>query len=284
MLTSETEVKATIDWYSYTADSPKYHQQSTMKCVELDRGLYGYTNGVKFLDGRIELVNPCQPKMRTHVQYSGSALSYGYEIYHVSPFEIIALEPIKMSVTRIDVALDICPGSINIGELARMTDEGHYLSRSTSAMYISTLGEKGETLYIGAPSSKIRLRIYDKAAEQGTDSEWTRIELQVRGKQANDLRDRLVGAGYGVEIIAPAIRAFCDFPESREYQQVLGRKSDGLSPPKQTETDTRAWLLTTVTTALAREIARDETGTFKASFLTGLSLALDDAKKQIRQV
>lgn len=283
MITSETDVKSTIDWYSYTSDSPKYHRKSTMRCIELDRGLYGYTNGVKFLDGRIELVNPGQPKMRTHVQYSGTALSYGYEIYEVSPFEIIALEPVSMSVKRIDVALDVKPGSIDIRELARMTDIGHYVSKSTSAMYINTLGEKGETLYIGAPSSKIRLRIYDKAAEQGLDEDWTRIELQVRGKQAHDLRDRIVSASDNTVIIAPAIRAFCDFPESREYQQVLGRKSDGLSPPQPSETDTRAWLLTTVISALSRELARDEAGNFASDWQTALRLGLDDAKKKIRQ-
>ena len=283
MLTSETEIKATIDWYSYTTDSPKYHPQSTMKCVELAHGLYGYTNGVKFLDGRIELVNPGQPKMRTHVQYSGSALSYGYENYHLSPFDVIALEPINQRVRRIDVALDIKPGSIDIASLARMTDKRHYISKATKATYYKTLQQEGETLYVGAPTSKLRLKVYDKAAEQGLDGDWTRIELQVRGEQAQTLRDRIVSADNGVAIIAPTIRAYCDYPESREYQQVLGNKSIELSPPQPSETDTRAWLLTTVISALSSELAKDENGKFTAKWQTALRLGLDEAKKKIRQ-
>ena len=283
MLTSETQVKATIDWYSYTADSPTYHPQSTMKCIELAHGLYGYTNGVKFLDGRIELVNPSQPKMRIHVQYSGSALSYGYENYNLNPFEIIALEPANMRVRRIDVALDIKPGSIDIAALAKMTEEKHYISKATKSLYFRTLQEKGETLYVGAPTSNIRLRIYDKAAEQGLDGDWTRIELQVRGNQAHALRNAIAAPGGGAAMIAPTIRAFCDYPESREYQQVIGNKSSELSPPQTSQTDTRAWLLTTVITALSREIARDETGKFTTKWQTALRLGLVETKKEIRQ-
>lgn len=283
MITSETEVFATIDWYSYTSDNPTYHPKSTMNCIELEYGLYGYTNGVKFLDGRLELVNPDQPAMKTHVQYSGSALMCGSESYQVSPWEIIGLTSPNMQVTRIDVALDIRQGSLDIKALAKMTDMGHYLSKATSSMYISTLQAPGETLYIGAPSSKVRLRIYDKAAEQNLAEDWTRLELQVKGKRADNLRNSMVASDDGAALIAPTIRGFADFPESREYQQVMGSKSIGLSTPQPSETDTQAWLLTTIISALSTEIAMDETGNFAKKWMTALKLGIVAAKKKISQ-
>lgn len=47
------------------------------------------------------------------------------------------------------------------------------------------------TVYIGAPSSSFRLRIYDKAKEQfapedpAYNDHWIRVEMVMRGKQAN---------------------------------------------------------------------------------------------------
>jgi hypothetical protein len=38
-----------------------------------------------------------------------------------------------------------------------------------------------ETLYIGSPNSDLRIRIYDKAKEQGVEGDWWRIEAQLRG-------------------------------------------------------------------------------------------------------
>jgi len=43
----------------------------------------------------------------------------------------------------------------------------------------------GATAYLGAPSSSFRVRIYDKALEQGEPGHWVRVELVMRSKNAN---------------------------------------------------------------------------------------------------
>ncbi len=283
MITSDTEISVTVDWYSYTADSPLYHARSTMKCVELDRGMLGYTNGVKFLDGRVELVNPDRPQMRVHVQYSGTALATGNEIYKVSPYEIISIITPGERVSRIDIAIDVRKGSLYIAGLAEKVNKGKYISPAKKSMYISTLGEKGETLYVGAPSSKVRCRIYDKAAELGINENWTRIELQVRGKRAGNVKSALVKGGSDMSSIPKIIKGFLDFPDMPEYALVVGCKSLGLSAPNRSDSDTREWLMTTVISSLAREIARDETGKFKSDFLTSLNGQIAEEKKKIKQ-
>ena len=40
-------------------------------------------------------------------------------------------------------------------------------------------------MYIGAPSSEFRVRIYDKALEQGVEGHWIRVELVMRSANAN---------------------------------------------------------------------------------------------------
>jgi len=57
------------------------------------------------------------------------------------------------------------------------------------ATKIVNLNEKGTTLYIGAPTSRVRLRVYNKTAESGitpdTGGEYVRFELQCRNQYAD---------------------------------------------------------------------------------------------------
>jgi hypothetical protein len=54
---------------------------------------------------------------------------------------------------------------------------------------ITNLHEKGTTLYVGAPTSRVRLRIYNKTAESGitpeSGGEYVRFELQCRDQYAD---------------------------------------------------------------------------------------------------
>jgi hypothetical protein len=71
-------------------------------------------------------------------------------------------------------------------------------------MKITNINEKGTTLYIGAPTSDLRLRIYNKTAESDirpdSGGEYVRIELQCRNRYADKafiaLRNNMVRAFY----------------------------------------------------------------------------------------
>jgi len=64
-------------------------------------------------------------------------------------------------------------------------------SRRYKCSVISNLWETGCTLYVGAPSSDRRLRVYNKSAESGeypgAGGEWLRVEIQARNKYADRL-------------------------------------------------------------------------------------------------
>jgi len=57
------------------------------------------------------------------------------------------------------------------------------------AIKVVNIGEKGTTLYVGAPTSRVRLRIYNKTAESGikpeSGGEYVRFELQCRDQYAD---------------------------------------------------------------------------------------------------
>lgn len=266
MLTSETEFTNTIDWFSFTCDSPQYHEKSTMLCTELDRGMYGYSGGVKFVDGRLELINPDRPDMRVHVQYNGSSLLENH-LCGVSAWEIVSIRSSGEKIARIDLAIDIKKGALDIVGLAEMVKAGQLVSQARKSMFISSLDAPGATLYIGSPSSDQRLRIYDKAAEQGMAGiEWTRIELQLRGKRSHIARSMLLTNG-GFGFIPTLVRSFADFPQSAEYAVSVGHSSRAIGAPKRSGSDTRKWLETTVVSSLAKEVVKPGGADFLRDFL-----------------
>ena len=89
-----------------------------------------------------------------------------------------------MKITRLDVAFDDHTGVLPLKEVIDDTQCGMYVSRSD--YWETRLSSKGSMIQIGSPQSKILIRIYDKAAERGYDSDthWVRCEMQMRDDRA----------------------------------------------------------------------------------------------------
>lgn len=86
-------------------------------------------------------------------------------------------------VTRLDVAYDDHTGLLDIKKIMRDTEKGLFVSKSDFWEIITS--SKGTTIQIGSPTSKVLIRIYDKAAEQGIpDEHWVRCEMQLRDDRA----------------------------------------------------------------------------------------------------
>ena len=70
-------------------------------------------------------------------------------------------------------------------------NKGHYVTRAKNVKKVYSSckydSDKG-TIYFGSRTSKVFIRIYDKALEQGLDDvEWTRVELELKDKEYNKL-------------------------------------------------------------------------------------------------
>ena len=102
-------------------------------------------------------------------------------------FQLLAADD-TANFSRIDVACDDREDYLCMDDIVRKVQDNEVNSRmSKRSVVVSYNGTQrnGSTVYIGAESSDFRVRIYDKALEQGIDDHWIRVELVMRGKNAN---------------------------------------------------------------------------------------------------
>lgn len=101
------------------------------------------------------------------------------------------------NVSRIDIACDDREGFLDMEEIIEKVRTNELNSRMTKrSVVVSYDGTQrsGSTVYIGAPSSDFRVRIYDKALEEGIDGHWVRVELVMRQKNAKAFAEQLLTA------------------------------------------------------------------------------------------
>ena len=102
-------------------------------------------------------------------------------------FQLLASDA-DANVSRIDIACDDREGYLDMDAILTKTQTNEVNSRMTTrSTVISFNGQErsGATAYLGAPSSSFRVRIYDKALEQGEPGHWVRVELVMRSRNAN---------------------------------------------------------------------------------------------------
>jgi len=101
-------------------------------------------------------------------------------------FQLLAADE-TANVSRIDIACDDRKGFLNMEEIVEKVQANEINSRMTKRSVIVSFDgtqRSGSTIYLGAPSSDFRVRIYDKALEEGVDGHWIRVELVMRHKNA----------------------------------------------------------------------------------------------------
>lgn len=92
------------------------------------------------------------------------------------------------NISRIDIACDDREGYLDMEQIIAKTRANAVNSRmrwKDIHESIDGADKAGATVYIGAPSSDFRVRIYDKALEQGVEGHWVRVELVIRQSNAN---------------------------------------------------------------------------------------------------
>lgn len=97
----------------------------------------------------------------------------------------------NLHITRLDVAFDDHTGLLDIKTIERDTKEGRWIGCFRQANVNHSIYNdrpEGISVIFGSPQSKVRCRIYDKAAERGyTDGRhWVRVELQLRDGRAEE--------------------------------------------------------------------------------------------------
>lgn len=122
-------------------------------------------------------------------------------------FQRLAGDP-SCNISRVDVACDEFEGWLDMDDIIQKTQNNEINSRMTKRqVVVSYDGAKrnGATVYLGSPSSDFRVRIYDKALEQGEDRHWIRVELVLRGDNAVAFVDQAVAFGEVGRLAAQVI-------------------------------------------------------------------------------
>lgn len=99
------------------------------------------------------------------------------------------------NITRLDIACDDRSGVLDMDAICDFVRRNHVRSRMTSRSVLESwdgTGKRGATVYIGAASSSYRLRIYDKALEQGAKEHWVRVEQVLRDENAKSFVQHVV--------------------------------------------------------------------------------------------
>lgn len=171
--------------------------------------------------------------------------------------------------TRIDYALDILHSRLTPQVVRRHLLAGEGVTHAKSMQRNGEIINEGDTQYVGRKSSETYTRIYDKAAEQKIKMAWTRVETVYQGERAKPSLEAYLQCKSTRALIARHI----DFPQWEDWLRIMSRDVVEFSMP-QRETATRAWLLSQVAKAMAKELARDEDHIFWFSFLESVNKEL----------
>lgn len=183
-----------------------------------DKGLYGYLFSYT-APGCTVLYSPDRPDV--HVQLSGRGCD---------SFDVLSL-PEHAKITRIDIAFDSFDGAYTVEDVRGCLLQRRFggTARHITGFMGFTEAASGTTLYIGSPKSESRLRIYDKAAEQGIFpkqregyKDWTRYELQLRGGAAKVCYSQIVKNTLGMGYVAALASVFASYIRSMFYVTVEG--------------------------------------------------------------
>lgn len=252
-ITDKTTISATIDWLQFTSSDLRFPDAWSLEFIDAKTGMCGYSERRVFSDGRVVLTNPSRPDMGTHCILSGSTLDEIERRYSDTPESLLMWFADSAKLTRIDTAIDAMRGCLDFDHLEEMLNRGQAITRARAAHRFKAIRARGDTIYVGAPSSITRLRIYDKAAEQSAeDFEWTRIELQSRAEKAQGAAQALIAAAFAPASWIGLIRGFCDFPDDVGWSRVMCAPEIKLKSVQRTTDSTRKWLEEQCAPALAR--------------------------------
>jgi hypothetical protein len=115
-------------------------------------------------------------------------------------------------------------------------------NRRYKSTLIQSVYESGATLYVGAPSSDARLRLYNKSAESGEypsdGGEWLRAELQLRNRYA----DRMYAAYLGGAVGGTALEFVRRMGDNNLYRLLRDNTSDAADAPYWDEDSDLDWV------------------------------------------
>lgn len=266
------QLKIAIDWLNFTCDEPHsdtrfHYAYPAGKKRTTTKALHGYNRAYETELGARVMWHDTRDDMGVHIMYTGAVVNAHID-NGISSQEIASFHHRRGDrCTRIDLALDVVDSQLDIHALYGMIHKGKYTLpfNRKAALVTST---EGVTMYVGSRTSDLFLRVYDKGAEQGTDDNWKRVEIEVKGSRAMFFVNLLVTEGQlaAGQTARQVLKGIADFP-TKDWQSIVGDEPMTVGKGENREKDTKEWLITQVAPAMGRYIARSGDGMILEQFL-----------------
>lgn len=238
--------------------------------IQSEKGMLGYKQMLVGADGGIKILYEGNENMGNHVIISGAGCRYLETIQDLIPF-IHTVNYYNTKFTRIDLALDDKKGIITMKKLKKHLNNGWTKSRFKTYDILERRklidgNIKGNTIYIGTRKSRIYLRIYDKALEQGELGTWIRYELEIKKERA-EMLSKIIDIENTGKLFCGILNNYITFLEPhktdtnksrwetlKEWEKLIGNaeKISLTNAPKIKDIeDTKNWIERQVSTSLA---------------------------------
>lgn len=208
-----------------------------------------------------------RPEQKIGVELTGKDMSglRADGVDHQDLLRFVVAAP-DSKVSRLDVAVDVFNSGGDVLDVLRAFEAGELVTaarqvdiRNPRVRVGDELVSRGKTVYVGSLSSDCYLRVYDKGLEQGLDTDWIRIELQLGGHRAYASAVWLAAAdGDFAERARGCIRSFCQAPTVGWFTRALDGPLVDVPQVPRRDGDRKRWLLQQVIPALAAELLECE--------------------------
>ena len=192
------ENQVLIDWLSWTLkvndpdEAIKLSGLSALPFSDSKGGGMGYKSSKR--SGNIVVFFDGTENMGCHISITGQGCRQYEAFKKVSHcwYQLLhQLTACNAKITRIDIALDNVDGALDLDLLQSAIDKREIRSKFHGGYKHEKFSfgdeiEKGRTIYIGSPASRLKFRFYDKAAQLKLDSHWVRAELQLMAERAQE--------------------------------------------------------------------------------------------------
>jgi phage replication initiation protein len=217
-------LESLVDWCAFTVPGQNALEEvfsvigiPLQSFFQMPKGRLGYRNQHRC--GHIVVYSGGMPRMGIHVEMTGQGCrqfdaSFGRWRDLIS--KVLAVDG---HFTRIDVAIDDKHGILPFAEACKKYRRHEVRTKfKRGAGYVDVTfsadpENDGHTLYFGKAKSDIKIRIYDKAAEQGVEGAWIRTELECRRGHANKLAKRLCDTSNQCAMVAGILKNYVTFVE-----------------------------------------------------------------------
>lgn len=193
--------------------------------ARLEHGSLGYREGM-IGPGQARIWWDAPDRLDVHVWLPGEACRLAGDV-RLQDY-LVAAEAVGAKATRVDVALDdydrvVAPVAVQeaLQGPDAVTHARQYLTHQGGRVGSPEL--TGETVYLGAPSSRQRLRVYDKGLESDGELDCIRWELQSRKQAAETMAVALAHKDWR-EVAASRLVGFVDFRDRASHSEVEKRK------------------------------------------------------------